>query len=100
MTFFIVATPNNFVPFQIDDGEFRGGSQRSCVGSLHVRPGSTMTITADEFAVLKLRVPGASIRSKRQPAQAPSMATPIVVEVKPIVAAPKPRRTEKTDDNR
>lgn len=98
MTRYIVATPANFVPFQIDAGDFQEGTQRSCKGSLHVRPSATMTITADEFSVLKARLPGAVIRSKIQPPPAPAEqppAKPDVSEEKPKVAAPKPRREEK-----
>ena len=97
MTHYIVATPGGFVPFQIDAGEFKEGTTRSCKGSLHVRPSATMTITADEFAVLKNRLPGASIRSKIQPPpdSAEQPPVPIATEEKPKIAAPKPRREEK-----
>lgn len=97
MTHYIVATPAGFVPFQIDAGDFLDGTQRSCKGSLHVRPNATMTITADEFSVLKARLPGATIRSKIQPKPDPAEQPPqpVVIEEKPKVAAPKPRREEK-----
>lgn len=95
MTHYIVATPAGFVPFQIDAGDFLDGTQRSCKGSLHVRPNATMTITADEFSVLKARLPGATIRSKIQPDPAEQPPQPVVTEEKPKVAAPKPRREEK-----
>lgn len=98
---FMVATPSGFVPYQIDSGEFPSGCSRSCKGSLHVRPSSTMTITADELAVLRTRTPGVIVRTKIKPASpcAEPPKLPQATEVVPKVASPKPRRTvEKTND--
>lgn len=96
---FMVATPAGFVPYQIDSGEFPPGCSRSCKGSLHVRPSSTMTITADELAVLRTRQPGVAVRTKIKPASpCAEPPKPQVDEVVPKLASPKPRRTEKSND--
>lgn len=97
---FMVATPPGFVPYQIDAGEFPPGCERSCEGSLHVRPSSTITITAGELAVLKARTPGVAVRAKIKPAPTPH-ASPEATEIKPkITPPPKPRRNVEKSDER
>lgn len=100
---FIVATPGNFVPYQIDDAEFPQGTARSCKGSLHVRPKATLTVTAGELAVLKARTPGVTVRAKVKPEDPPKSSKPAmqVVENVPLKPAPKPNRgdAEKRDDD-
>lgn len=44
-------------PAEVKDGEAARLFKRSCEGSLHLRPGSTLELTADEYAHIKAKRP-------------------------------------------
>lgn len=44
-------------PTEVKEGESARPFERSCEGSLHLRPGSTLDLTADEHAFIKEKHP-------------------------------------------
>lgn len=60
-----------------EEGKEARPFERSCVGSLHLRPGSTLDLTADEYAHIKAKRPEvfSSLRCMTVPSAKPEPVT-------------------------
>lgn len=97
MSGFLVVVPAGVGPVQIDD--FPEGCERSRKGALHLRPGSTETLTAAELEHLKAKHAMIADRLRTvdttvaKPAAAPvALSEPVVVEEPAPTVAPEPEK--------
>jgi|SRR6478609_3591538 len=76
-------------PAELKEGEVARPFERSCEGSLHLRPGSTLELTADEYAHIKAKRPDvfSSLRCMMTDEQ-------LTAASQPPEAAPKPEGDE------